>query len=251
MILIVLLPNYSRGQEPDSVIVAADSVYSYLGNTLDDIEDSRGAADSFPVKPRSFDHQSLEELKADPDLSYRETPTVAESLWDRLLALLGDFIDSLFRNAMSTNWGRVFSFAIGLVLIVALIMMLLRVNAFKIFYKGEGESVVPYNVLDENIHEMNFDSLIAEAVAKHDFRTGIRLLFLKGLKILADKNFVQWEHGKTNHDYLAELKKGELKNGFIELNYYFEYTWYGNFFVNYETFKKVQQIFTDWSGRIR
>jgi hypothetical protein len=110
---------------------------------------------------------------------------------------------------------------------------------------------VPYNVLDENIHEMNFDSLIAEAVAKHDFRTGIRLLFLKGLKILADKNFVQWEHGKTNHDYLAELKKDELKNGFIELNYYFEYTWYGNFSVNYETFKKVQQIFTDWSGRIR
>jgi hypothetical protein len=251
LILIVLLPNYSRGQEPDSVIVAADSVYSYLSHTLDDIEDSRGAADSFPVKLRSFDSQSLEELKADPDLSYRETPTVAESLWDRLLALLGDFIDSLFRNAMSTDWGRVFSFAIGLVVIVALIMMLLRVNAFKIFYKGEGESVVPYNVLDENIHEMNFDSLIAEAVAKNDFRTGIRLLFLKGLKILADKNFVQWEHGKTNHDYLAELKKDELKKGFNELNYYFEYAWYGNFSVNYETFKKVQQIFTDWSGRIR
>ena len=75
-------------------------------------------------------------------------------------------------------------------------MMLLRVNAFKIFYKGEGESAVPYNILDENIHEMDFDTLIAEAVAKHDFRTGIRLLFLKGLKILADKNFVQWEHGR-------------------------------------------------------
>ena len=98
---------------------------------------------------------------------------------------------------------------------------------------------------------MYFDKLIADAVAKGDFRTGIRLLFLKSLKILADRNFIQWEHGKTNHDYLAELKKDDLKKGFNELNYYFEYAWYGNFSVNDETFKRVQQVFREWNDRIR
>lgn len=250
LILISFLPNYSRGQQTDSTISEADSAYSYFGDTFNDAEDSRGVADTFLLSQRHFDAATLAKLKADPDLNYKETPTVAESLWDRLLAILGDLIDSLFRNAVTTDWGRVLTFAIGLVLAVGLIMMLLRVNAFKIFYKGEGESPMPYTALDENIHEMNFDRLIAEAVDKNDFRTAVRLLFLKSLKILSDKNLIEWEHGKTNHDYLSELKKDELKQGFYELNYYFEYSWYGNFSVNHETFRKVQKLFTDWSGRV-
>jgi len=134
---------------------------------------------------------------------------------------------------------------------VALIMMVLKVNAFKIFYRGERAGPVPYNVLDDNIHEMDFDSLIDDATARHDYRKGIRLLFLKGLKMLADKDFIHWEHGKTNHDYLSELTKDDLRTGFDELNFYFEYAWYGNFSINREMFLKVQHIFTDWSRRIR
>lgn len=251
LILILFLPDYSRGQQADSVNSTLDSAYDYFTDLLDNGEDSRARVDTLHVSPRSFDRTLLEELKADPDLNYKETPTVAESLWDRFLALFADLIDSLFRNAVTTDWGRVFTFVIGLALVIALIMTILKVNAFRIFYKGEGESAVSYNVLDENIHEMDFDDLIAEAIARRDFRTAIRLLFLKSLKILSDKNLIQWEHGKTNHDYLAELKKDDLRNGFNELNYYFEYAWYGNFSVNDEMFKRVQQIFKDWSGRIQ
>ena len=250
-ILILFLADYSRGQQADSANTTLDSAYNYFMNIVDNGEDSRGVIDTFPVTSRSFDQDLLQKLKADPDLNYKETPTVAESLWDRFLALLADIMDSLFRNAVTTDWGRVFTLVIGLVLIIALIMTVLKVNAFRIFYKGDGESDVRYTVLDENIHEMNFDNLIAEAVSKRDFRTATRLLFLNSLKILSDKDFIQWEHGKTNHDYLVELKKDELKNGFNELNYYFEYAWYGNFAVNDETFKRVQQIFKDWSGRIQ
>ena len=251
LILIFVFANYCRGQQADSSHVAVDSTYSYFSSILDNAEDSRGAIDTFPLKQRSFDKHLLEELKANPDLNYKETPTVAESLWDRFLAILAELIDSLFRSAITTDWGRLFTFVIGLVLVIGLIMMLLKVDAFRIFYKGQGKSPMPYNVLDENIHEMDFDKLIAEAVAKRDFRGGIRLLFLKSLKVLADKNFIQWEHGKTNHDYLAELEKDDLKKGFSELNYYFEYAWYGNFSVNDETFKRVQQVFKDWTGRIQ
>lgn len=250
LLLIIFLPNFSRGQQTDSVEVELDSAYSFFSDMFQG-EDSHGAIDTFHVKQRSFDDKLLTELKSDPDLNYKQAPTVAESLWDRFRALLAEFFDSLFRNAITTDWGRVFTFAIGLVLVVGLIMMLLKVNAFKVFYKGDIGGGMPYHVLEENIHEMDFDKLIADAVAKGDFRTGIRLLFLKSLKILADRNFIQWEHGKTNHDYLAELKKDDLKKGFNELNYYFEYAWYGNFSVNDETFKRVQQVFREWNDRIR
>ena len=159
-------------------------------------------------------------------------------------------MDSLFTGAVTTNWGRVFSYILGLVLVIVLIMMILRVNAFKVFYSGQGASTIPYHALDENIHEMDFDKLIQEAIAGGDYRKGIRLLFLNSLKMLADKNFIHWEQGKTNHDYLSELTAADLKEGFNELNYYFEYAWYGNFAVNHEMFLKVQHAFTDWRQRI-
>lgn len=245
--LLLILPRYSVCQESNS----DDSTYSDFGDTFVGQADSRAPADNSQIVSRNFDAQNLGELKSDPDLNYKETPTVAESLWDRLLLLVRQFFDSLFRNAITTDWGRLFSYLLGTALMVVLIMMILKVNAFKVFYRGEGTGGIPYQVLDENIHEMDFDSLIEDATARHDYRKGIRLLFLKGLKMLADKDFIHWEHGKTNHDYLSELTKEDLRTGFNELNFYFVYAWYGNFSINREMFLKVQHIFSDWSRRIR
>ena len=68
--------------------------------------------------------------------------------------------------------------------------------------------------------------------------------------MLADKNFIHWEQGKTNHDYMAELASADLREGFNELNYYFEYSWYGNFGVSHELFLKVQHTFANWKQKM-
>lgn len=239
------------GQPGDSVKVGNDSTLEYFSNSIEDEEDSRGISDSLKVVTRSFNPNTLNELKADESLQYKEAPTMAESLWDRFVALLGQFFDSIFQNAVTTNWGRFFSYVIGIALIVVLIMMLLRINAFSLFYSGHGASTMPYHVLHENIHEMDFEKLINEAIEQSDYRKAVRLLFLNALKTLADKNFIHWEQGKTNHDYLSELKVADLKSGFNELNYYFEYAWYGNFIINHDLFLKVQNLFTTWKEKVR
>ncbi|HCM77624.1 MAG TPA: DUF4129 domain-containing protein, partial [Cytophagales bacterium] len=63
------------------------------------------------------------------------------------------------------------------------------------------------------------------------YRNGIRLIFLYALKMLADKQYIQWQAGKTNHDYSDELGAGELKTNYNQLSRYFEYAWYGNFLI--------------------
>ena len=165
---------YSNGQDDDSSTFSFDSAAFYTGIATDD---SHAPNDSSAVETRNFSGAILGKLKSDKDLNYKETPTVAESLWDRALLLIQQFFDSLFRSAVSTNWGRVFSYLLGIALIIVLVMMILRVNAFKIFYSGQGASTIPYHALDENIHEMDFDKLIQEAIAERDYRKGIRLLF--------------------------------------------------------------------------
>lgn len=209
-----------------------------------------GQSDSLQVESRSFDEGVLSNLKADDELQYKQPPTVGESLFDRLMQMLGEFIDSLFDGAVETDWGRLFSYLIGIGLLIAGILMILKVNAFKIFY-GTPSTSVPHGVLDENIHEMDFEKLIAEAIAQNEYRRATRLVFLHALKLLSDQGLIQWEMGKTNHDYLQEVKLDKLKPGFHQLNYFFEYAWYGNFDVTRDKFSRVQQLFDSWRKELR
>jgi len=206
--------------------------------------------DSTPITARDFDSERIQKLKNDPAFQYQEPGTVGESLWDRFLQYLGEFFSSLLRNAVGTNWGRVITFIIGFALIIVIILTILRINAFRIFYADKNASSIRYGTFDENIHEMDFDALIRDAVAKNDHRLGVRLIFLYALKILADQGLVHWEQGKTNHDYLAELENADLHEGFHELNYYFEYAWYGNFNINAAMFSTVQATFSHWRSKI-
>ena len=216
-----------------------------------DEKDSYAFPDSSEIITRSADTEEQQRLKSDPALQYKEPPTIAESLWDRFILWLRQLISSIFESAVTTDWGRVLVYVVGLILLVVLIMAILRVNAFKIFSSGDGVSTYRYNALDDNIHDMDFDKLIDDAMSKKDYRLGVRLVFLYALKMLSDKDHIHWDHGKTNHDYMEELKMAELKPGFNDLNYYFEYAWYGNFNINAEMFNHVQDIFKTWRANIK
>lgn len=238
----------SFSQDSDSSVNQSDVV-----EIQDEYEekDSYAFPDSSEITTRSADSETLQRLKSDPELQYKEPPTIAESLWDRFVLWLRQLFSSVFESAFSTDWGRVLAYVVALILLVVLIMAILRVNAFKVFSSGAGAGTFRYNTLDDNIHEMDFDKLIEEAMSKKDYRLGVRLVFLYALKMLSDKDHIHWDQGKTNHDYLEELKMAELKPGFSDLNYYFEYAWYGNFNINAEMFNHVQDIFKTWRSNIK
>jgi hypothetical protein len=242
-----------------SIVVFCQDVDSLVENTastnseevVEEGKDSYAMPDTSRIILRNFDTRTVEDLKDDPALQYRETPTIAESLWDRFRLWLDQLIQAIFENAVTTDWGRVLMYILGIVILVVLIMMLLKVNAFKVFYSGQGANTFNYSALDENIHEMDFEKLIQEATRKNDYRLGVRLVFLFALKMLSDKNLIHWSQGKTNHDYISELKLNDVKAGFNELNFYFEYAWYGNFRINQETFSRVQLIFDEWKDKLK
>ncbi len=198
-----------------------------------------GPNDSSVITKKSFDENQLQRLKSDPNLNYKQAPTVAESLWDRLMAWIGQFIDDLFQGATTTNLGRILLYVLAIVLIIVIIMMLLKVDALKVFYSGADKGKMNYTVFHENIHEMDFEKLIREATEKGEYRLGVRLIFLYALKTLADKQLIDFQAGKTNHDYVEELAAKELKTGLNELSFYFDYAWYGGFSIDKTTFSKV------------
>lgn len=202
--------------------------------------------DSSHITKKSFSPVVLDQLRTDQELNYQQPPTVVESLWDRIKRWLNEFIDKLFEGATTEGVGRILIYTFGVIVLVVIILTLLKVNAFKILYSGSDQNRINYQVLDENIHAMDFDRLIREATQRQDFRLATRLILLYALKMLSDKHFIQWQAGKTNHDYVNELTATELKAGLNELSFYFDYAWYGNFPIAADTFTKIETHFAQW-----
>lgn len=227
--------------------ITSDTLNYY---TADEEIEYHAPDDSTLLSARGFDKATLSEFKTNPDFDYKLAPTVAESLWDRFLQWLSQLLSAVFTGATMTNWGRVLVYAAAFVGFMAILLMILKVNAFRVFYSGADRGTVSTSIFHENIHEMDFDALIREALEKGKYRDGIRLLFLKSLKILTDKQLIYWQAGKTNHDYVEELSEGELKINFNELSFYFDYAWYGNFSVNEDTFHKTEELFNTLQQRV-
>lgn len=205
--------------------------------------------DTLTVNPRSIDESKLEELRKDKEFDYSQAPTVGESLWDRFWAWVAQFISYLLRGAVNTNWGRVLLWVGSVIVIVLIVFALLKVDAFRVLFKGADAPSVK-GIFHENIHEMDFEALIKEATEKGDLRNAVRLIFLYSLKLLSDNHHINWQPGKTNHDYLDEIKTESLKPGLSELSYYFDYAWYGGFNVSTTQFNKVSMIFSNWRTSI-
>jgi hypothetical protein len=241
---LLFISNLLFAQVTEAVAEASDE--TSVGEEL-----TQGDADSSSVKARLFPEESVRQLREDESLDYREPPTVAESLWDRFLRYIGELISDMINSATETSWGQLFSYFLGVVLLVVIILLILRVDAFKVLYSASNAPTTKYNVFDENIHEMDFDREIEAAVNLKDYRRAVRLLFLHALKLLSDRNHISWEQGKTNHDYVAEVREETLRKWLHQLSFYFDYAWYGNFVISKQMFEKVNNIFSDWRNRIR
>ncbi|HRK54595.1 MAG TPA: DUF4129 domain-containing protein [Cyclobacteriaceae bacterium] len=238
-LLVLLPPTFVCAQDAD---VHYDSTEYYNYEKEDDIV-YHAPNDTTKIIAKKFAKEKITSLKLDKDFDYKEPPTMAESIWDRFWQWIGRFINTLFEGATSTNWGRVLVYVAAFVGFMVILLMILRVNAFRILYSGADRGSITTNVFHENIHEMDFDKLIQDALTQQKYREGIRLVFLQSLKLLTDKQYIHWHAGKTNHDYVDELNSGELKANFNELSFYFDYAWYGNFPIREEAFTKTQQLF--------
>jgi hypothetical protein len=244
LLLIFIAIGQIAWSQSDAKIVPADS------SIAEEEKEFVGEMDTVQIQQRAFHATTLDSLKANPNFDYKQPPTVAETLWSRFLRWLSEFFESLVSGALNTDFGRILIYVVGLVVICIVIMMLLKVNAFKVFYSGADVGKVSASFFSENIHEMDFEQLIQAARQKQDYRQATRLVLLYALKMLSDKHLIHWQAGKTNHDYVEELKPGDLRKGLGELSFYFDYAWYGNFAINEQTFGRVENTFADWRKKI-
>lgn len=167
--------------------------------------------------------------------------------WDRLKEFVQDLLrintnPSLDTVSFIEKVMKISAYIIILVLLALLIRYIIVKDIRWIFRKKPKELVEVYD-LEQDIHEVDFDKLIKDAVEREQYRSAVRYHFLRMLKIMSEKQIIKWNPDKTNHEYTHEISSDKLKQEFDYLAYVYENIWYGEFDIDQAGFEKIRQKF--------
>jgi hypothetical protein len=203
--------------------------------------------DSSTVTTRPFNDSIY---KNDRAFIYEEMPLQTETWWDSMWRKFWKFIDLL----LSTKGGKQFFKwglpAIALCVLCFFVYKFTGANKSGFFGKNRN-AALPYQIDEENIHELDFKAAIDKAIANVNYRLAVRLLYLQTLKQLTDKGLIDWRINKTNATYVQELGTHQQQSGFIQLTNYFDRVWYGEAAITHEQFNDAQQSFIQFQQQIQ
>jgi len=195
--------------------------------------------DTSLVKVRHFDSLQVLDFQRNAEFQYDRTPP-SYTLWDEIKMWLLRKFSKLFSDKGIAPYIR---FLLILGLIGFLIWVFLKTKMQGIFVFDRKNSDVEYETLTENIHQLDFDTMIQNEIQTQNFRKATRLLYLKMLKILTDNNLIEWSLHKTNNDYIFELRQSLHYQDFKKLTKYYEFVWYGNFNISKTHFEDIFNSF--------
>ena len=234
VITLMLLGTYAaNGQER-----APDQVYQF--------QDSLNLAES-----RGIPAEVMEEYRNSGDFDYRFGYEQTVSWWEQFKRWLAEQLSRLLGSVeidFPIDW---LLYIFCAFMIIFAILKLTGVSISGLFRRDESAADIDMKpVLDQNIHEINFEAEISQAQQAQDYRKAVRLLYIWTLKRLADANHIHWHAGKTNADYQQELQQSPLLPDFRSLSIYYEYAWYGEFPVDAQHFGKVNRLHQQISDQL-
>jgi hypothetical protein len=110
---------------------------------------------------------------------------------------------------------------------------------------------------DEEEHELtdvSVDSLelkIRENYQLGNLREATRFHYLHLLKLLSLKEMIFLKSTATNHDYLIQMSKSEMRNDFSLLTNIYDHVWYGEALINTDQYNRIDEYFTRIKERLR
>lgn len=230
-----LLPLTPHAAQPDSTAAATELPVLY---------------DSTDVAARQFDAGDIAYYRAHPDFQYDEQAQ-ALSWWQLLKMWWNQFWRDMLRAGTSNKAFDYLLIVLGVIALTYLVIKLIGMDNIGIFGRRASKTPLSHTEIDENIHQLDFEKELQQAVEHRNYRGAIRLLYLRCLKTLADKGLIDWKPAKTNADYLRELQDGPHSPGFKTLTYQYEYSWYGDFPVDQAHFHAVQVDFEQFDKEVR
>jgi hypothetical protein len=142
------------------------------------------------------------------------------------------------------------------------IVIIVAFAAFLIWFL-RGSNVGLFRKKDKAIHEtgeeldtqdifaINYQQEIDKAAQAGNYRLAIRLMFLRLLKNMSEKNVIQYKQEKTNLDYLMQLHNTNYYPVFFRITRNYEYCWYGLFDVSAASYNVIKNDFDNLDSQLK
>lgn len=208
--------SYAQKNQEDSLIIQEELVDTVTYQKTTAI-----------YKERSF-KENIQEKYSGKDFQYKENKVQKKkpSSSNGFLSFLAFFMSS------------VFPFLLGGFIIFILIRVALGLD-FRFWNSTTKHQKKVEKLIyeDEDIHEINLEVLLKQAIENKEFRLAIRYYYLSTLKVLSTKQLIYYHKDKTNSEYLFEIENSAIRTQFSYLSYVYSYVWYGEFPVDETNFR--------------
>ncbi len=229
--------------QPD---IISDSLASAPFNTEYKIENI--AYDTSELNIRYVDSAKILIHLKEKDFRYIDNPEYYKTFWERFLDWLNRQYQNLTEYKTYDTIGDILIYILIALAVLAIIFGFYRSEIKGLFLKSEDKDKLKISESAEDIHSIDYDALIEEAIANRNFRYATRLNYLRTLKILSDKKIINWKIDKTNNEFIKEIKPVSVKNKFRSITFNFEFVWYGAVDIDSDTYKSLQKEYSEFNS---
>jgi hypothetical protein len=113
------------------------------------------------------------------------------------------------------------------------------------------KQVADNNDEEKDIFLIDFEKQLQQALQAGNYRLATRLLFLRMLRSLTEKEIITYHIDKTNMDYLLELNNKRFSKDFSFAARNYEYVWYGKFDISADQYSAVKSFFDSVEDKIK
>ncbi len=187
---------------------------------------------------RHFSQSRIDSFKKSKEFNYTLKKPELNPIENFLNWLFGLFRFSSGKtdDSPAFGWGLI---TLLVLIMLAALYLILRMDRLNLFQKNDASFL---NLTDLNpIHEnIDFESKIKEALQIQNYNEAVRVEYFRTLKELNHRGWIYWAVGKSNQNYLMEMKNNPYFSTFKTLTYYFEYSFYGGFKINIQQYKIIE-----------
>lgn len=153
-------------------------------------------------------------------------------------------------NKLKDNIKGIFGYLLIIAIVGLIVFVILKLKGFRRHKLNTSPISIYSDNVPEDVHKMDFDMLIGNALKNKDYRLVVRFMYLKNLKKLTDNGIINWNINKTNYSYLQEIKDNDLRSKFLDTTFIFDYVWYGEFMINELNFSKAYDVLNQFNKMI-
>ena len=176
---------------------------------------------SSPIDTLRADTAQIALWLSDPSFQYnRELVSPEDTFGDWLLRVVGEWLNGLFNSRIAEVYTERVLIALAVCFFLLIFWLVYR-HHLSLFVRSP-KVAMDYEVEEDTIYGVDFDSAIQQALGRSDYREAVRLLYLQTLKLLSDAGRIDWQLYKTPTQYLNECRLPAfrlLTNEFLRVRY--------------------------------